>query len=95
MSRLQPGRACVVLSGVLVLAACAAQRDGPTQPVGRTVTVDLLPVRGTTARGDVTLVQEARQVRVAARLSGLRPRWSYAVFLAERGDCGGSEAGGV
>jgi len=40
-------------------------------------------------------VQEANRVRVAARLSGLRPRWSYTLFLAERGDCGGSEAGGA
>lgn len=57
--------------------------------------VRLEPVRGTAARGEAMLVQEGASVRVVARFSGLRERWSYTLFVAERGDCGGSEPGGA
>ena len=90
-----PALVGVVLSAVLLLAGCGTRDDGGTPSIGRSLTVDLRPVRNTTARGEVTLVQEARHVRVAVRLSGLRSRWSYTLFLAERGDCGGTEPGGA
>jgi hypothetical protein len=89
-----PARRALAVSAIAI-AGCTAVGDPAPGPLGQTVTVALRPVRETTARGDVVLVQEARRVRVAARLSGLRPRWSYTLFLAERGDCGGSEAGGA
>lgn len=79
---------------LLAISGCATV-DERRAAVPAAVTVALLPVRNAVAHGEAVLVQDALGVRVTARLAGLRPRWSYTFFLAERGDCGGSEAGGA
>lgn len=79
----------------VALAGCGAPSGSSPDAPGRAITVELLPVRDTGVRGEARLVQGVGEVRVTARLEGLRPRWSYTLFLAERGDCGGTEPGGA
>ena len=87
-------RTLASVTALLVLAGCAIGEERRVAAPAA-VTVALLPVRDGAARGEAVLVQDARVVRVTARLAGLRPRWSYTFFLAERGDCGGIEPGGA
>jgi Cu/Zn superoxide dismutase len=89
-------RATAVVSAAAALAALASCASAPDVAVPSSVSVRLQPVRGTTAAGEATLVRASGgMVRVAARFTGLRERWSYTFFVAERADCAGSEPGGA
>lgn len=71
-----------VMTGAM-LAGCAFAPGG-SSPSAR---ANLEPTKGNATRGEVTFQQAGAAVRVAGRLSGLKPNAEHGFHVHEKGDC--------
>lgn len=74
--------ACAVMAGA-ILASCSSLPSGS----GPSARANLEPTKGSAARGEVTFQQTGMAVRVAGRVSGLKPNAEHGFHVHEKGDC--------
>ena len=81
------GAAVLALSGLALLAGCAA--PGPAGPSAR---AELLSRSGSSVTGAVDFVQRGNVLVVTGEIRGLKPNAEHGFHVHEKGDCSAADA---